>query len=42
LQQAYQLVCAKADHIHNADIRQSYLQNVRVNAAIVAAITKNP
>jgi tetratricopeptide (TPR) repeat protein len=36
LRRAYSLVNAKADQIRNAKFRQSYLENVRVNAAIVA------
>jgi adenylate cyclase len=40
LQQAYSLVKAKADQIANPELRRSYLENVRVNAAIVAAVTK--
>ena len=40
LQQAYNLVKAKADQIANPELRDSYLENVRVNAAIVAAVTK--
>lgn len=36
LRRAHQLVKAKADQIKDADLRKSYLQNVRANAAIVA------
>jgi predicted ATPase/class 3 adenylate cyclase len=40
LRKASQLVKAKADQIRNLEFRQSYLENVRVNAAIVAAMVK--
>jgi len=36
LQQAYALVKAKADHLLDPELKRSYLENVRVNAAIMA------
>lgn len=36
LRQAYGLVKAKADQIHDPNLRRSFLENVRVNAAIMA------
>jgi predicted ATPase/class 3 adenylate cyclase len=40
LRQAYELVKAKADQIATPDLRRSYLENVRVNATIMAEIAK--
>jgi tetratricopeptide (TPR) repeat protein len=38
LREAYNLITAKADLVHNPDLRRSYLENVRVNAAVTAEI----
>jgi predicted ATPase len=40
LQQAYSLVKAKADQIRQPELQRSYLEHVKINAAIVAAITR--
>jgi hypothetical protein len=40
LRQAYQLVEAKANQLVRPELRRSYLEEVRVNAAIVAAMAK--
>ena len=40
LQNAYGLVKAKADHIDNPELRQSYLENVSINAAIIDEIAQ--
>jgi tetratricopeptide (TPR) repeat protein len=40
LRRAYELVRTKADQISSPDLRRSYLENVRVNAAIMAEMAK--
>ena len=40
LRQAYKLVKAKTDQISTPELRRSYLENVRVNAAIMAEMAK--
>ncbi len=40
LLQAYQLVKAKAEQISSSQLRQSYLENVQVNAAIITAMAE--
>ena len=40
LYRAHQLVKARADQITSSELRQSYLENVRVNAAIIATISE--
>jgi predicted ATPase len=40
LHQAYDLVSAQADLIHNPELRQSYLENVRANAAIISEMAR--
>jgi len=41
LREAYNLVKAKADLIHNLELQQSYLENVRINAAVMAEIVNS-
>ncbi|MEM7343630.1 MAG: tetratricopeptide repeat protein, partial [Chloroflexota bacterium] len=38
LQKAVQLVQAKADHINDESLKRSYLQNIQINAAIMAEV----
>jgi hypothetical protein len=40
LRQAYTLLKAKADLIQHPELRHSYLENVRINAAIVAEMAQ--
>lgn len=40
LRQAYALITAKADLIHHSELRRSYLENVRINAAILAEMAQ--
>ncbi len=40
LRRAYKLIKAKADQIGNPELQRSYLENVRVNADIMAEMAK--